>query len=347
MLFDTTNVLGLPSPRTIDFMPKLAASIEALPLDPTQVPVEHAAIEHLAFGVHHAKATNVDGRFAIVTGANAQVQHDFAEPWHDTGYRFEGDVPRALLHQFNLAWEDSGLLWTCGTNTDGRPVRECVRPAVAGSNVVVDNPVDPSVCAPMIVATRVGDPNPFSNDIDNPQDQAYLAAFAAARKHIHLETPNLNDDAAKRGLLEAVERGVTVDVVLSKGFNDRTESLPGQGGTNEANVSAMYGALAKAGVADACERLRIRWYRFAGDGPDGSPAGPDPVSGNGPRASHTKYATVDDEVAIVGTANMDTQSWNNAWEINVVVDDDVVARGFDEQLFLPDFDNGVIVDPCR
>src|SRR5690606_22264670 len=151
-------------------------------------------------------------------------------------------------------------------------------------------------------------------------------AFAAARSHIRIQTPNLNDDAAKAGLVDAVKRGVRVEIVLSKGFNDLTEQAPGQGGTNEENVAMLHEELAAAGVTDICNKLQIRWY---------SRDGLYPIVGNGIYASHAKYMSIDDTVVIVGTANMDTQSWNNSREVNIVVDDAVTTRAWDATLFLP------------
>jgi phosphatidylserine/phosphatidylglycerophosphate/cardiolipin synthase-like enzyme len=152
---------------------------------------------------------------------------------------------------------------------------------------------------------------------------------------IRMQTPNLNDDVAKQALVDAVLRGVRVDLVLSKSFNDATEALPGQGGSNDDTVIELYEKL--AGVSDVCTKLRIRWH--ARDGVA--------VEGNGVYASHAKYTSFDDAVVIVGTANMDTQSWNNSREVNVLVDDPATTRAWDEQLFALDFDGGVVVDQCR
>jgi phosphatidylserine/phosphatidylglycerophosphate/cardiolipin synthase-like enzyme len=151
-----------------------------------------------------------------------------------------------------------------------------------------------------------------------------------------MQTPNLNDNDAKAALLEAVRRGVRVDVILSKGFNDATEVAPGQGGTNDTNAAALYDALAD--LPDACDRLRIRWYSRDGQAP---------VVGNGIYASHAKYTSVDSAIAVVGTANMDTQSWNNSREVNVLVDDPDLTTAWDDQLFVADFERAIPVDACR
>jgi hypothetical protein len=103
------------------------------------------------------------------------------------------------------------------------------------------------------------------------------------------------------------------------------------------NVEAMYAELAGAGITDACDKLRIRWY---------SRDGVTPVFGNGTYASHVKYSSIDSAVAVVGTANMDTQSWNNSREVNVVVDDAALTAGWDEQLFVAEFAKGIPTRQC-
>ncbi len=319
----------------IDAMPKTIASVEALGLDPKHVTFEVAGFYHLTVGTLHVKTVIVDGRAAIITGANPQAHHDYATPWRDAGYKLSGDVAVAMLADFDHAWMQSKI-WTCGSREEPE-FAKCQGEPTKLAYPIMPAALATGTCKPMLVTSRAADFNPTSNRIDNTQDQAFLAAFAAAKSHIRVQTPNLNDDAAKAALVEAIKRGVRVEVVLSKGFNDTTEMAPGQGGTNEENVAELHATLAAAGVTDACKKLQIRWY---------SRDGLRPVVGNGIYASHAKYASVDDTVVIVGTANMDTQSWNNSRELNIIVDDATTTRAWDSQLFTADFDNGILIDQC-
>lgn len=324
--------LGVPSAKTSDVMPRVARGLEEQNLDPNIVRWEIATFEHTTVGNQHSKTLVVDGREAIVTGANPELVHDPGEPWHDSGYHVTGDAALALMGDFDYAW-NRGVAWSCGSSRG----EDCEHPTQRFSHAPLGADLPEDTCSPVLVIGRKRNANPFNNRTDNTQDQAFLAAFAGAKRKIRVETPNLNDDKAKSALLDAVERGVTVEVVLGKKFNEGGESVPGQGGGNEKNVAALYDALAKRGVKDACERLVIRWYSFDGIAP---------VVGNGPRASHTKYATIDGAIAIVGSTNMDTQSWNNAHEVDLVIDDARVVSAWDAQLFEPDFARGVVVEQC-
>ena len=115
----------------------------------------------------------------------------------------------------------------------------------------------------------------FNNRIDNPQDLGYLAAFGEAKQVIKVQSPNLNDDAARQALLDAAIAGTRVELLLALNFNELAVSLPGQGGGNEKNVDWLYEqAFAAMGQAEACRVIDARWYAKDGVAYDGNVAGP-------------------------------------------------------------------------
>jgi phosphatidylserine/phosphatidylglycerophosphate/cardiolipin synthase-like enzyme len=165
--------------------------------------------------------------------------------------------------------------------------------------------------------------------------------MGAAREVLKIQSPNLNDDAAKAGILDTLRRGVEVRLVLTKKFNDRNESLPGQGGSNEATVDELYAtAKQELGSVAACRLLRVRWHALD----DGTLVEDAPDRPGG--LAHVKYLSVDDQVVIIGSGNMDTQSWNFSGEVNVAVDDAVVTRAWDGRVFDPHFEHGVATGHC-
>ena len=328
---------------SIKMMPALGAGLERLALDERYVKVETALFRHKVLGNIHIKTLVVDGRMAIITGANVQKHHDYTAPWYDGGFRFEGEVSRSLLADFDFHWAHPNTRrWTCGSRSGDASECQAKTEKIVRPATTTDLGAAQGRCTPAIVATRLGDWIPGMNSVENPQNQAFLAAFANAHSKINVHTPNLNDDAAKNALVEAVvaDPRMRVRVVLSKGFNDTSEKMPGQGGDNAKNVAELYSRLKARGLdaSQACLRLQMRWYSF-----DGSV----PVEGNGERASHAKYASFDDQVAIVGTANMDTQSWNNSHETNVVLDDADIVKQWDAKVFDASFSRGIIVDECK
>ena len=280
---------------------ELARQIDSLGLDPSLVAVRVKSWDHTLLGTLHSKTTVVDGRLAIVTGTNPQTSQSFTRlGWNDAGYVFRGAIAGALRDEFADGWKEPLPPLPDPAGTDGTATQ----------------------CRPMLVLTREANGNPFSNRTDSTADQGFLALFANARQELHVQTPNFNDDAAEAGVIDAVKRGVTVKLIVSKRFNQLGERI--FGGGNDRAIARMWRALADAGVAAPCSKLQVRWY---------SDDGRTPVVGNGFDASHAKFAQADGQVVIVGSSNMDTQSWNHSREVDVAVDDASLAQGWDAQVF--------------
>ena len=326
-----TGLFALPFPKGVHHVTE---SLRALHLDPRYVRFEVAAYPHVLTGNLHVKTVVVDGRRAIITGANPEIHHEGANPWYDLGFQFRGEVAAGLRGEFANAWKH-GIQWTCPT-WEFYP-ESCTRPTRDLPALSV--PVEPDLadaCVPMLVIGRGSDENPLGSGTDNTQDQAYLAAMRGAKSVIRIQTPNMNDDDVKDALLRATANGVDVKIILSRDFNRLSESVPGVGGHNEDNVNELYRRLRAAGVENPCERLQIRWY---------SQDGVRAQRGNGPGVSHAKYASFDDQVAIVGGTNMDGQSFHRSREADVVVDDQTTVGAWDS-VFEERFAMAMPVAPC-
>jgi phosphatidylserine/phosphatidylglycerophosphate/cardiolipin synthase-like enzyme len=143
-------------------------------------------------------------------------------------------------------------------------------------------------------------------------------------------SPNLNDSAALAALASATA-SANVEIVLSEGFNDSTEALPGEGGNNETNVTKL-GSMAK----NPCN-LHIRWFsRTPGVA----------EQGNSVATSHAKWASADGTAMILGSQNLDTQSWNYSRELSVLVDDPATTAQFDA-VFAGVWENGARAFECQ
>lgn len=326
---------------------KLLLQLSKMGIDPALVEVHVGAHKSLVWGASHSKALVVDGYRAIVTGANPQAWQRLDQPWHDSGYAVKGDAGVALARDFDemwahsqeVAWADLEKLDPKGhaiAKTQGtRPIPHdpaALRP---------DLSADPDLAhadLPIFVATRTPlklRPDEGLDTVSSPQDQAFLALLRGARSTIKIETPNLNAPAAKQAILDAVARGVRVEIVLSYGFNSASERqrfgpVDG-GGSNEDAVADLYSRIADPAAKD---RLQIRW---------GSVDGVRPTPQHEPGASHVKFMSGDGQVAIVGSANMDKASWHLIRETNLVIDSAEHVGRFDARLFDRDFETGVDV----
>jgi len=156
-----------------------------------------------------------------------------------------------------------------------------------------------------------------------PQDVAWLSALKNAQQSVFIQSPTLNAAPIIPAIIDACRRGVVVTIYLSLGYNDLGEMIPGQGGTNEQVMHSMYQTLCKEGKQ---EQLRVHWY-----------VGKDQLKPMGAAAKkrncHVKFMSVDDQIAILGNGNQDTQSWFHSQEINILVDSSQIVhewhRGLD------------------
>ncbi|CAF5173760.1 unnamed protein product, partial [Rotaria magnacalcarata] len=151
-------------------------------------------------------------------------------------------------------------------------------------------------------------------------------AFRYAKKSIFIQSPTLNASPAIDGIIAACRRGVVVTIWLGLGFNDLVEGFGTfQGGTNEHVVKKLYKKL-RDGNDGAIKYLQVYWY-----------TGKDQTRplhfSQKQRNCHIKFMSIDDQVAIMGSGNMDSQSWFHSQEANVMIDSSVVVKEWMDALY--------------
>ncbi|GAA6049780.1 hypothetical protein JCM3770_002157 [Rhodotorula araucariae] len=181
---------------------------------------------------------------------------------------------------------------------------------------------------PICLVNRRPHGSPGHNDIRCPQAAAWLAALKYAEKNVFIQTPTLNAAPIVRGVVEACSRGgkdgkgIPVTLFLGLGFNDKGESIPFQGGTNEQVVFRLYGQLRKLGKEN---NLHVYWY-----------TGKDQIrplnAVHKSRNCHIKFMSVDGQCAIVGNGNLDSQSFWHSQEANILVDNPQLVADWMDQL---------------
>lgn len=347
----------------VDKARNLMRQLDSLGLDPKLVEVHVGVHERKVWGASHSKALVVDGYEAMVMGANPQRFNTLDRSWHDTATAFRGEAGMGLRANFDETWKESVEI----TSIDLEKLDGHADLVVKDTEPIVKNPAvehpdldaDPALKnaeLPIFLATRrafdLRHINPNNNR--SPQNQAILAALNNAKKSIKIESPNLNDDKVKQAIIDAVNRGVDVQIVLGLGFNSWAErqtlkdqlgtfaeKLPGPvqdflaskgaGGSNEDTLVDLF---ARIEDPEARQRLQVKWN---------SKDGTHPAWVQEPGASHTKYMTVDGQVAITGSANMDSVSMDMVKETNIVIDSKKVTSDLDAKVFDPDFARGIDV----
>ncbi|BGP32210.1 hypothetical protein JCM10296v2_003990 [Rhodotorula toruloides] len=181
---------------------------------------------------------------------------------------------------------------------------------------------------PIALVNRRPHGSPGHNDIRCPQAAAWLAALKFAERDVFIQTPTLNAAPIVRGVIEACSRGgkagkgIPVTLFLGLGFNDKGESIPFQGGTNEEVVFRLFGQLRKLGKEN---NLHVYWY-----------TGKDQIrplnAVHKSRNCHIKFMSVDGQCAIVGNGNLDSQSFWHSQEANILIDNPQIVADWMDQL---------------
>lgn len=77
---------------------------------------------------------------------------------------------------------------------------------------------------PIALVNRPPHGRPGHGDRFNPQDQAWLAGFKFAKRRVLIQTPTFNAKPVVQAAIEAVRRGIEVEIMADLGFNDEVSS---------------------------------------------------------------------------------------------------------------------------
>jgi cardiolipin synthase len=237
----------------------------------------------------HRKITVIDGRISYTGGFNlADEYFNITHPygyWKDTGVRISGEAAWTFTQMFLQLWHTSGK--DKGSRADRvRLVDEAVR-ADGARYLVSHDARGASGPGASDADERCGFVLPYGVDPFAPErlgEDAYLNILKGAQKFAWFVSPYLiiTDDMA-RELCLAAARGVDVRIV-TPGIPDKKLIY--------AITRSYYPDLVRSGV-------RIFEYT--------------------PGFNHSKQVLVDDEAAIVGTANLDFRSLYHHFEDAVLM----------------------------
>ncbi len=182
------------------------------------------------------------------------------------------------------------------------------------------------------------------------QNRAFGGVFKYAKKEINMTTPSFNSLGFKNFVLEAVKNGVTVNLLLSKNYQDYNDQFQEMGKNSRAVRTSLNElkeemAKAKPNPGKIMGSFNVNWFvTRAGF-----------VSGKRPgeryenrivlnemfyNHNHTKFLCADGQVAIIGSTNLDEQSWFNSREFNLVIEGPEVVKSWCNRVFKEDYLRG-------
>ena len=315
-LWDDCNGQGFPT---------LERWLRANPFDHELVHVQIGAHLHLLNDAIHSKYVLVDAQRALVTGDNVYHLSDFEteRSWFDAGFILSGDVVHVLQREFDQYWRAYvNPHWAAPSTA---PSTAPAPASAAAPNAFPAIYLPKRACSSARMHLRLPVDGAPAGRFASPQTQGFAACFQHARRVVCYVTPALNAAPVQGCVRAALANGAQVLVLTSAYYERFSASVPFHGGGAEVSLHRW---ARDAALRAAWERGRLQVRYFSRDG------------ATLPRTrescrNHTKLLLVDDEVALVGSANGDTQSWLYSAESNVLLDDRAAAARIRQTVFEP------------
>jgi len=170
---------------------------------------------------------------------------------------------------------------------------------------------------------RVEGDNILSKSHKSPEVTGWLKALDVVEKSVYIQTLNFCTKRVVDRALELAAKGIQVTIVTSYSYQDVWEQLHRNSYGSDVQVAdRMYEKL----DSKYHKNLRVCWWmgsRIQG-------ADPKPFENEW---THTKAMLIDDEIAIIGSANMDPSSWYHQHEFNVAIDDVPTTKLIRDKLY--------------
>ena len=154
-----------------------------------------------------------------------------------------------------------------------------------------------------------------------------------------MTSPNLNSPHILTEILKGIkDRNIRYDILLPYKRNLTQVNNVRGFGSNELSLQRLRACSMRNnhGIFDNPEKrelLNPRWWVKVGEEKRDS--------GNGPGCYHIKYSSIDDEVAIIGSGNLDGQAMYHSSETSIVVNDPVIVKTWDSFIFTPEYERAV------
>jgi len=152
--------------------------------------------------------------------------------------------------------------------------------------------------------------------LHNAMTVGMMQALETAQRSVYIQTLNLCDVNFVNALINAVKQRPRLKVTILTAFYSSDavmKFIPDCLGSNKAVVQYIKKKLTPVEQ----KRMQICWwlgYRLAKPVPQKN------------EWSHVKIMAIDEEIAIVGSANYDSVSWEHQWESNILFDDRGVTQ---------------------
>ncbi|KAI1138462.1 phospholipase D/nuclease [Hypoxylon sp. FL0543] len=316
--------LGLPSPEV---------------LEAGRIDLRVKSLFFLPFSVMHPKFLIVDRERAFLPSCNVSW-----EVWLEGCVEITGDAVSGLVEFYRQVW-DKQLQGQLTTQVDLH--NESAKPPSLDELGLtsVMNPVNlydtllSRSSTPTVLLPSSHHQNPRFDPVpwhDNPSppptplNYAILQLLDIAKHFIYMQTPNLTSAAVIDRLLEALQRGVNVAIVTSKGLM-LLEQLVTAGTTTSLCLRSLirryrkleakqsrHGSDQVIDVEAQRPQLGFLTIDYFRPDPEREVDCIEDQTAEEPVQSHLKLTLVDGEYVVLGSGNMDRASWFTSQELGIM-----------------------------
>jgi phosphatidylserine/phosphatidylglycerophosphate/cardiolipin synthase-like enzyme len=300
-------------------------------LNPTYVRLQIATHSHNGLNALHCKYFIIDSAELVITGDNLYAHSNFTPAsWNDAGFEISGSgVSSQVRLDFKRLWNKST---PCSDNWTRLEID--VGPTSNNNNnstmPIASSAANSSNSFPILVLSRI-ESNSMLNwqnsMLRNSHNQAFLAVIYHALHSLDIMSPNINSLPFQLALIHALKRGIKVRMLIS-GCNCgkfTAQNFPFQGGDSKQAMHSLYTRYPEIMQAYLqSEQLEFKWFALDG------------VTVNMPRMegrNHSKLLLADNAISIVGSGNMDSQSWRHSAELNLLLDSEAATQRIREEIF--------------
>jgi len=178
----------------------------------------------------------------------------------------------------------------------------------------------------------------------NAQNAAFVAALRHAKDHVNINSPNLNSYDLMDEIYYAVKRGIDVNFLLSKDYQNYNWWAQEAGANRTAVKYLLRDIECLKKEKSSIGNFNLRWFVTRGNALSGAKKGGKSFGKYDSRVktkfynhNHTKFLTADNQITIVGSANWDEQSWYNSRELNVLIDGNSITNHLCKAVFKDDY----------
>jgi cardiolipin synthase len=232
-------------------------------------------------GSLHSKVVVIDGRDAFIGGNNIDNPEE-----SDVLLLVKGSIVDNLLLEFDDAFSKGSITSVNKASSAAELLR-----SHAANPPNIDRE---GLGQLMQVVAKESNKHLFSH-LETPANRAILEAIDIAQHEIKLTSPNFNQMTVWKHLCAAVDRGVTVKLLVPQdylNFPSFLDSSPNR------SLSILWRNL----TTEQQSKFQIKWFS---------------LDGKSHQASHSKVVIVDDSWAYVGSQNLDCQSWGFSREVGL------------------------------